>query len=120
MKLILLIMSILLLYTDYVAAKAPIKVKVTFYNATKSQCDSTPNETAFGCKPKINRTVAISRSLKKKIKPKSRIHIEGIGIRYVEDLMSKKIKGDQIDVLIKNRKEAIKLGKIESKIHILD
>lgn len=115
-----LILCLLLVPTDNADAKSkPIKVKISFYTACKKECDSTPNKTAFGCKPVVKRTVAVSRSLKRKLKPKQRIYIEGVGVRHVEDLMSSRVKGDQIDVLVDSRKKAFKLGKTETNIYIL-
>lgn len=78
-----------------------MKVKVTFYS-------EKVHKTSNGNIPTINKTVAVSRNLYKKLKNK-RIYIEGIGIRKIEDKMRIKNR-NKIDIFVNNKEEARKLG----------
>ena len=125
-KLIFTVLIFLVLFiSPYAAAnenyQPSFRVKLTYYCPKAKGINGNNKYTAFMSKPS-NKTVAISRSLYKKgIRPGTKLQIEGIGIRVVEDLMGKRVKGDQIDICIDNLKAAKKLGvKKNVLIHILE
>jgi hypothetical protein len=88
----------------------PNVVTLTTYNASVSQCDSTPLVTASGFKidashPGKHRIIAISRDLKKLFKFGQKVKLSNAGrfngVYYVHDVMNKRFK-NKIDVLINN------------------
>ena len=69
--------------------------------------------TASGTRPVEGRTVAASRS----IPLGTRIHIEGIGWRIVEDRTAKRFDG-RVDVYFRSHAEALRFGKQQRTIKI--
>jgi len=86
-------------------------VRVTGYNATVNQCDSTPNITASNKKVRLG-MVAVSRDLEKKYNLKfgDFVYLEGYGLFEFQDRLHKR-KKKQIDILCWNIKTAYKLTK---------
>ena len=99
------------LLTRKLRALAVRKVTVTFYTLSKSECDNTPYINALGRKPVIGRDVAVSRDLIYLLG--KYVYIEGFGVRRVTDLMNPRFK-NRVDILVGNKRQAIKLGKIEN------
>ncbi|NCD11264.1 MAG: hypothetical protein EOL93_01825 [Epsilonproteobacteria bacterium] len=88
----------------------PRKLTVTAYSNTRAQCDSDPNVTASMTKPRPG-IIAVSRDLfNQGWVFGRRVHIEGLGIYEIADLMSKKHK-NRIDVFIGHEKKASEFGK---------
>ena len=88
---------------------------ITAYCACPKCCG--PNAkgiTASGTRPTEGRTVAAARS----IPLGTRIHIEGIGWRVVEDRTARRYDG-RVDILFASHKEALKFGKQERKVTII-
>ncbi len=86
------------------------KLTVTAYSNTRAQCDNDPNVTASMRKPKPG-IIAVSRDLfDQGWVFGRRVHIEGLGVYEIADLMSKKHKG-RIDVFIGHGKKASEFGK---------
>lgn len=95
-------------------------VKITFYcpELKGINSDSNSRKTALMQKPVAGWTCAISRDLMKQGYLGKKIYIEGIGIRYANDLMGKTVNGkeivNQIDICVGKKNiynEAKKLGK---------
>jgi len=95
-------------------------IKITFYSPKLKgiNSDKNPNKTAIMKKPVSGWTCAISRDLMKRGWLGKKIYIDGIGMRYANDLMARTYKGrkitKQIDLCVgKNDvlKQAKKLGK---------
>jgi 3D (Asp-Asp-Asp) domain-containing protein len=83
------------------------KYTVTAYCACVKCCGpNAHNRTANGKIPKQGVTIAASRS----IPFGTKLHIEGVGIRIVEDRLSKKYD-NRIDVFFYSHQEALKFGK---------
>jgi len=97
----------------HVAAGEPARtVTVTAYCACKICCGkSASGITASGTRPVAGRTVAASRS----IPLGTRIHIEGIGWRTVEDRLARRYDG-RVDVYFASHTEAKKFGIQKRKI----
>lgn len=81
----------------------PLHVTVTHYTASADETDSDPDITAILERPRVGRTVAVSRDLKHLLGKK--IYLEGYGIRWVNDLMAKGAKM-RVDVLVGTKKGA--------------
>jgi 3D (Asp-Asp-Asp) domain-containing protein len=82
----------------------------TYYKNTK--------ETATGDKPKVG-IIAVSRDLKKAGWEFGRkVHIEGLGVFTINDLMPKKWR-QKVDIFVSNRKQAKEFGKQKLKIALL-
>lgn len=75
------------------------------------------SKTYTGVHPKINHTVAVSHDLKSWIGKK--VDIEGVGVRYVEDLMSSKYK-KSIDIYGPDENWAKLFGRKDLKVTLLD
>jgi len=90
-----------------------IKVNVTYYCplAGGTNSDSNPNKTALMTTPRPGYTIAVSKDLVDKGWLGHKVYIEGFGIGKIEDRMSRKIKGNCIDICIGTEKEAIQKGK---------
>jgi len=86
-------------------------VKVTGYNATVKQCDSTPNITASNKKVRLG-MIAVSRDLEKKYNLKfgDFVYLEGYGLFEFQDRLHKR-KTKQVDILCWNIKTAYKVTK---------
>lgn len=86
-------------------------VKVTGYNATVSQCDSTPDITASNKKVRLG-MVALSRDLEKEydLKFGDFVYLEGYGLFEFQDRLHKR-KSKQVDILCWNIKTAYKVTK---------
>ena len=97
------------------AAEPARTVTVTAYCACKICCGKDAKGiTAAGTRPMQGRTVAASRS----IPMGTRIHIEGIGWRTVEDRLAKRFDG-RVDVYFASHDAAKKFGKQQLKIERL-
>ena len=87
---------------------------ITAYCACRKCCG--PNAkgiTASGTRPTEGRTVAAARS----IPLGTRIHIEGIGWRVVEDRTARRYDG-RVDVYFKSHNDALQFGKRKLQITI--
>lgn len=110
-------------------------IEATAYNNTRRQCDSTPNEMAWGdmiTKKNRNKIVAISRDLLSYLPRKSKIyyeHNDKIHKKSVLDKMGRygrkgtgrrfKIK-NSIDILMSSRRRALNFGRRKKMIYWLD
>lgn len=95
-----------------------LKVEVRFYAPNSwSRTNKGPHITSFKARPKSNRTLAISRDLYRKgiLKPGNKVFVPNLGYFIVEDLMGPKAKGNQIDICVDSKKEALKLGVLKNK-----
>ena len=105
---------LLLLLAAQIAVAEPART-VTAYCACEICCGkSATGITASGRRPVEGRTVAASRS----IPLGTRIHIEGIGWRVVEDRTARRYDG-RVDIFFASHKEALKFGKQERKVTII-
>lgn len=87
---------------------------VTAYCACVKCCGKNAKGiTAMGTRPVEGRTVAAARS----IPLGTRIHIEGIGWRVVEDRTARRFDG-RVDVYFESHAEALKFGKQQRTIKI--
>ena len=87
---------------------------ITAYCACRKCCgQSAAGITARGKRPVEGRTVAASRS----IPLGTRIYIEGLGWRTVEDRTAKRFDG-RVDVYFRSHAEALKFGKQQRTIKI--
>lgn len=86
-------------------------VRVTGYNATVNQCDSTPFITASNKRVKLG-MVAVSRDLEKKYNLKfgDFVYLEGYGIFEFQDRLHKR-KKKQVDIYCLTKKDAYKVTK---------
>ena len=92
-----------------------VTATVTAYCACAKCCGkSAKGITAAGTRPMQGRTVAASRT----IPLGTRIHIEGIGWRTVEDRLAKRFDG-RVDVYFASHDAAKKFGKQQLKIERL-
>lgn len=91
---------------------------VSAYTASRDETDSDPTKTAFMTKPKVGKTVAVSRDLVKKLKHK-RVYIEDVGIRVVEDVMNPRYR-NSMDLLVKTKREARDFGRKDIRVVLLD
>jgi 3D (Asp-Asp-Asp) domain-containing protein len=73
--------------------------------------DGNPYRTATMTKPKVGRTIAISKELVRKGWLGKRIYIEGYGVFVAEDRMSSKLPGCRIDICCASKKIAMRNGK---------
>ena len=96
------------------AAPAAHSDTITGYCACPKCCGKNAKGiTAAGTRPMQGRTVAASRS----IPLGTRIHIEGIGWRVVEDRTAKRFDG-RVDIYFRSHDEAKKFGKRKLQITI--
>ena len=87
---------------------------ITAYCACAKCCGKNANGiTAAGTRPVEGRTVAAARS----IPLGTRIHIEGIGWRVVEDRTARRYDG-RVDVFFKSHADAVKFGKQNRAVRI--
>lgn len=101
---------------DYVG-----EFKVTWYTAGVESTGKTPEHpeygiTASGTTVTSGRTIASDWSV---LPPGTRVYIEGIGERVVEDSGSG-VKGNHVDVYIPSLDEAYKRGVSYAKVYILE
>ena len=94
-----------------------IAVTRTAYTASQDECDSTPHITATGTKPKVGRTIAVSRDLFKHLKHR-KVYIEGLGIFTIEDTMNERYS-NRVDLLVSSKSEAKKIGIGKIKMMVL-
>ena len=122
MKKIFIIVMFILLSPVFVFAKEvykELKVEVRFYAPSSwSKTNGGQKNTSFKARPKSNRTLAISRDLYRKgiLKPGNKVFVPNLGYFIVEDLMGPKARGNQIDICVDSKKEALKLGVLRNKI----
>ena len=103
--------------TGEITPKSTISVEVkplndfdlTFYT-------HTGNRTASGVYPKAGRTVAVDKSV---IPLGSILYVEGYGILIAEDTGGD-IKGNRLDIFVDMKEEAVKLGRKQAKVYILN
>ena len=89
--------------------KNPIQsFTITAYTAHKSETNNNPQLTAIMEKPIPGGTCAVSREFMHWLG--SRIYIERIGVRRVNDLMNKRFT-NRIDLCVPTKKDAKKFGK---------
>lgn len=87
---------------------------ITAYCACVKCCGKNAKGiTAMGTRPVEGRTVAAARS----IPLGTRIHIEGIGWRIVEDRTARRYDG-RVDVYFKSHNDALQFGKLKLQITI--
>ena len=91
------------------------KYTVTAYCSCEKCCGkwSKYNKTANGQTPKQGVTCAASR----KIPFGTRLNIQGVGVRIVQDRLAKKYD-NRIDIYFSNHNDALKFGKKELKVFI--
>ena len=77
-------------------------VKFTFYLPKEG---SRNGLTALGTRATPGRTVAVSRDLAKQGWLGRTVYIPGYGVRLVEDLMDKSIKGNRVDICMASRND---------------
>ena len=77
-------------------------VKFTFYLPKEG---SRNGLTALGTRATPGRTVAVSRDLAQQGWLGRTVYIPGYGVRLVEDLMDKSIKGNRVDICMASRSE---------------
>lgn len=76
-----------------------INANLTAYTARSQETNNDPENTTLMQSPVSGWTVAVSRDLKYLLGKK--IYIEGIGVRYVNDLMNSRFK-ETVDILVPN------------------
>ena len=87
---------------------------ITAYCACAKCCGKNAKGiTAAGTRPVEGRTVAAARS----IPLGTRIHIEGIGWRVVEDRTARRFDG-RVDIYFRSHAEALKFGKQNRAVNI--
>lgn len=92
---------------------ASVKVTLTWYHPESGgiNTDGNPYRTATMTKPKVGRTIAISKELVRKGWLGKRVYIEGYGMFVAEDKMSSAIPGCRIDICAASKKIAMRNGK---------
>lgn len=102
-------------YKTEVAPKLvePSTYKISFYCSCEKCCGKSDGITASGSKVKAGRTVAAPKTMPFG----TRINIEGIGERVVED-RGGSIKGNRIDVYVESHAEALKLGTFNALVEV--
>ena len=87
------------------------KVKAYAYNATKQQCDKNPDINANGKKPRVG-DIAISKDLEKSgVKMGTKVYIPELDrIFQVNDRMKQETKGQKVDILHRNYRDAKEFG----------
>jgi 3D (Asp-Asp-Asp) domain-containing protein len=76
------------------------------YCGCKVCCTAQNGVTASGTVPVEGRTVGGTGN----VPYGTKLYIEGVGVRIMEDRMARRIKGNKIDVYVDNHKKAKKLG----------
>lgn len=99
---------ILLLLATNISAE----IITAYCSCTKCCGPNAIGTTASGIKPKESVTCASN-----KYKFGTKLNIKGIGIRIVQDRISKKYN-DRIDIYFNNHKDALKFGKQQHKVTI--
>ena len=85
------------------------------YNSKEAQTDSTPNVTAYGTKTRWG-VVAADPS----VFPRgTKLYIEGFGYAVVEDT-GRKVKGNRIDIWMKDEKQAVNWGRRKAVVIVLE
>lgn len=89
------------------------KVTLTWYHPQSGgiNTDGNPYRTATMTKPKVGRTIAISKALVARGWLGKRIYIEGYGTFVAEDRMSSKLSGYRIDICAASKEIAMRNGK---------
>jgi 3D (Asp-Asp-Asp) domain-containing protein len=89
------------------------KVILTWYHPESGgiNTDGDPYRTATMTKPKVGRTIAISKELVRKGWLGKRVYIEGYGVFVAEDRMSSALPGCRIDICCASKKIAMCNGK---------
>ncbi|MFW6007933.1 MAG: hypothetical protein ACOCP8_01600 [archaeon] len=103
-------------YENFVKKYFFVNVTLTAYTSSIRETNNDPKNTAIMNSPISGKTVAVSRDLKYLLGKK--IYIEGIGVRYVNDLMNKRFK-KTVDVLVPDVKKANDFGVKENRKIIL-
>jgi 3D (Asp-Asp-Asp) domain-containing protein len=98
---------------DYLKLPSAIEVEITGYYpwAGGINSDGNPDTTATLNTPIPGKTIAISRDLVRKGWLHHWIYIEGIGIRFADDIMGKTIEGPAIDILAQSLNHANEIGR---------
>ena len=94
-------------HKEFVETHYFVNVTLTAYTARPQETNNDPTNTAIMDKPFPGRTVAVSRDLSYLLGKRS--YIEGIGVRYVNDLMNKRFT-KTIDILMPTVKMARQFG----------
>ena len=102
---------------DIVNKPIVLAVTRTAYTASRDECDSTPHITATGTKPKVGRTIAVSRDLFEHLKHR-KVYIEGLGVFTIEDTMNERYT-NRVDLLVSSKSEAKKIGIGKVKMMVL-
>ena len=82
-------------------------VEATAYTPRKEECNNDWMNTATMKKPKPGSHIAVSQDLIWMLGKK--VYVEGLGIRYVEDLMNKRFT-NRIDIMMNSVKKANNFG----------
>lgn len=95
------------------------KLTITAYSPTKIETDDTPLITASMNKVRHG-IVAVSRDLfEQGWTFGKKVYIEGLGIFTIDDLMNKRFK-NRVDVFMWDSKKALKFGKKERTVALLE
>jgi len=86
---------------------------ITYYCGCKKCCGKTDGITKLGTTATAGRTVGADWNV---IAPTTKIYIEGIGERVVEDT-GEGIQGNHIDVFVEDHATALKLGRATRKVY---
>ena len=84
-----------------------IEANLTAYTTCYTETNRDNNNTALMQEPVVGWTVAVSRDLSYLLG--KTVYIEGIGVRYVNDLMNSRFK-NTVDVLVPNKSYAMHFG----------
>ena len=98
--------------------KDPKEVTTYAYTASIEECDDDPTITASGCDIYIG-VVAVSHDLHKTWGFGTKLYINGVGMRIVEDLMNRRHK-KSIDIYIPEKEDAIEYGKKKTIVYVLE
>lgn len=111
-----LMVSLLILLSTVSAGAKELTMTVTAFTLSHKETGGRTQKTALMTKPIPGWSVAVSRD---KIGMLGRkVYIDGIGVRRIDSLTSKKLK-NTVDVLVGNKKEARKMGKSKRLVVIL-
>ena len=83
--------------------------ELTFYT-------HTGNRTASGIYPRAKRTIAVDTRI---IPLGSLVYVKGYGILIAEDTGAD-IKGNRLDIFVNTKEEAVKLGRKQAEVYLLD
>ena len=98
------------------ASTVPEKVTVTAFTLTKKECGGYTKHTALMTKPRVGKTAAVSRDLIHLLGHS--VYIEGAGLWKLESVSKKGLK-NSIDLLVHNKRIAMKIGRSQRRWAVL-